>query len=41
MSNNTDTDCEYNAQTYCDVLRWIELSNAALEGIADIVNIML
>lgn len=35
MSNNTDTDCEYNAQTYCDVLRWIELSNAALEGIAD------
>jgi len=33
MSNNTNTDCEYNTQTYSDVFRWIELSNAALEGI--------
>ncbi|MDP4239253.1 MAG: RagB/SusD family nutrient uptake outer membrane protein [Bacteroidota bacterium] len=33
MSNNTNTDCPYNTQTYSDVMRWIQLSNAALEGI--------
>lgn len=33
MSNNTNTDCLYNTQTYSDVMRWIQLSNAALEGI--------
>lgn len=33
MSNNTSTDCPYNDQTYSDVMRWIGLSNAALEGI--------
>jgi hypothetical protein len=33
MSNNTNTDCPYNTQTYSDVMRWIEFSNAALEGI--------
>jgi len=33
MSNNTNTDCPYNTQTYSDVLRWVQLSNAALEGI--------
>jgi hypothetical protein len=33
MSNNTNTDCLYNTQTYSDVMRWVQLSNAALEGI--------
>lgn len=33
MSNNTDTNSEYNTKTYSDVFRWIELSNAALDGI--------
>ena len=33
MNNNTNTDCPYNTQTYSDVMRWIELSNAALDGI--------
>ncbi len=33
MSNNTNTDCPYNSQTYSDVMRWIQLSNAALDGI--------
>ena len=33
MNNNTNTDCLYNTQTYSDVMRWIQLSNAALEGI--------
>jgi len=33
MSNNTNTDCPYNTQTYSDIMRWIGYSNAALEGI--------
>ena len=33
MSNNTVTNCPYNTQTYSDIMRWIGLSNAALEGI--------
>lgn len=36
MNNNTNTDCQYTTQTYCDVMRWIQLSNAALEGIAQV-----
>lgn len=33
MSNNTSTDCQYNTQTYSDIMRWIGYSNAALDGI--------
>ncbi|MDR2058149.1 MAG: RagB/SusD family nutrient uptake outer membrane protein [Dysgonamonadaceae bacterium] len=33
LNNNTDLDCEYNTQTYSDIFRWVELSNAALEAI--------
>lgn len=39
MSNNTNTDCPYNTQTYSDIMRWIQLSNAALEGIEKVRTI--
>ena len=33
LSNNTDPDCQYTTQTYADIMKWIQLSNAAIEGI--------